>query len=112
MMDDVSCVSLRPERAYINRCNALGLIDRCVKIEPRPATKRELLYEHTADHIALLRSTQGYDADELERLSSKYDSIYIHPVSGVYNLSETNEIVPNSRLNVPDAHERPQFRTY
>jgi len=63
-----------------HRCNSLGLIDRCVKIEARQATKDELLYKHTAGHVELLESTENYNENQLERTSSKYDSIYIHPV--------------------------------
>lgn len=65
-----------------NRCNSLGLIDRCVKIDTRPATDEELLSKHTDEHIDLLKTTDGWqDNDQLEWISSKYDSIYLHPVS-------------------------------
>lgn len=62
------------------RCDSLGLIDRCVRIETRPATREELLAVHVAEHVDLLESTQHYDEDQLELVSSKYDSIYVHPV--------------------------------
>lgn len=66
----------------------MGLIDRCVRIEARRAEKRELLSKHTAEHIDLLESTENYGVNELERISSKYDSIYIHPVGVIIILSE------------------------
>lgn len=58
----------------------MGLIDRCIKIESRHATKDELLLKHTVEHINLLENTRHYSNIELEEMSSKYDSIYIHPV--------------------------------
>lgn len=63
-----------------NSCNALGLIDRCIKIDTRQATKEEILTKHTAEHINLLEKTENSNDRELEHISSKYDSIYIHPV--------------------------------
>lgn len=71
-----------------NSCNALGLIDRCIKIDTRQATKEELLTIHTADHIHFLEITENSSDNELEHISSKYDSIYIHPVRS--NKSCTN----------------------
>jgi len=58
----------------------LGLIDRCTKISSRQATKEELLSKHTAEHIDLLKSTEHYSDKQLEQLSSRYDSIYLHNV--------------------------------
>jgi len=62
------------------RCNSLGLIDRCIRISSRQATKEELLSKHTAEHIDLLESTEDYSDEKLEQLSSRYDSIYLHNV--------------------------------
>jgi len=36
--------------------------------------------KHTAEHIDLLECTENYKDEELELMSSKYDSIYLHPV--------------------------------
>lgn len=58
----------------------MGLIDRCIKISSRQATKEELLSKHTAEHIDLLESTEHYNVEKLEQLSSRYDSIYVHNV--------------------------------
>lgn len=57
------------------------MIDRCIKIETRRATKEEILSKHTAEHINLLESTENFNGNKLEHVSSKYDSIYVHPVS-------------------------------
>jgi len=72
--------SENPQRytSVLERCNSLGLIDRCIKISSRQATKEELLSKHTTEHIDLLESTEHYNDEELEQLSSRYDSIYIH----------------------------------
>lgn len=59
----------------------MGLIDRCIKIKTRQATKEEILSKHTAEHINLLESTENFNSNKLEHVSSKYDSIYVHPVS-------------------------------
>uniref|UniRef100_A0A182P7U1 Protein deacetylase HDAC6 n=1 Tax=Anopheles epiroticus TaxID=199890 RepID=A0A182P7U1_9DIPT len=62
---------------------AMGqLVERCHFIAPRPATREEVLTKHTAEQIELLASTHGsQDETELERLSSNYDAIFIHPTS-------------------------------
>lgn len=77
-----------PERysSVMNRCRELKLIERCLKLTPRLATKDEVLMNHTEEHYKLLESTKGIeDNDQLENLSSHYDAIYIHPES--FNLS-------------------------
>lgn len=73
-----------PERftRVMERCEELDLIDRCKLIEPRLALDDELLMKHTPEQIEILKATDGSeDTDKLEKLSSKYDAIYIHPVS-------------------------------
>ncbi|KAE9544638.1 hypothetical protein AGLY_000180 [Aphis glycines] len=64
--------------SVLERCNSLGLIDRCIKIPSRHATKEELLSKHMVEHIDLLESTEHYNDEQLEQLSSRYDSIYVH----------------------------------
>ncbi|XP_050435603.1 polyamine deacetylase HDAC10-like [Adelges cooleyi] len=64
--------------SIVDRCNSLGLIERCVRIETRPATREELLCVHTAKHIDRLKETENYSEQDLEQLSSEYDSIYLH----------------------------------
>ncbi|XP_012259593.2 histone deacetylase 6 isoform X2 [Athalia rosae] len=77
-----------PERftRILERCMALGLVDRCKSIKPRNATHEELLLQHTEEQIEILKATDGcIDEESLEKLSSKYDAIYIHPTT--YRLS-------------------------
>ncbi|XP_040173259.1 histone deacetylase 6 isoform X2 [Anopheles arabiensis] len=73
-----------PERylRVMERFTIGQLVDRCQFIAPRPATRAELLTKHTAEQIELLAQTHGsQDEPELERLSSHYDAIFIHPTS-------------------------------
>lgn len=75
-----------PERftRVFQRCEELGLVERCKYITPRSAEYSELLSKHTPAHIEILKSTEGCnDEKKLEELSSKYDAIYIHPVSSI-----------------------------
>lgn len=67
--------------SIFDRCNELGLIERCLKIEGRLATNNELLTKHSQEMIDILKSTDdSYDNDVLETLSSKFDAVYFHPV--------------------------------
>uniref|UniRef100_A0A182K760 Protein deacetylase HDAC6 n=1 Tax=Anopheles christyi TaxID=43041 RepID=A0A182K760_9DIPT len=73
-----------PERylRVMERFEMGKLVQRCQFIAPRPATREEILTKHTAEQIELLEQTHGsQDETELERLSSKYDAIFIHPTS-------------------------------
>lgn len=64
------------------RCEELGLLKDCLEISPREATEEELLTKHTPEQIEILKATENSsDLQYLENLSSKYDAIYIHPVS-------------------------------
>uniref|UniRef100_A0A3Q1GYI4 Histone deacetylase domain-containing protein n=1 Tax=Acanthochromis polyacanthus TaxID=80966 RepID=A0A3Q1GYI4_9TELE len=49
------------------------LVSRCVQVQPREAAEEELLLVHT--------STQMMTQTELQTLSNKYDSVYLHPDS-------------------------------
>lgn len=79
------------------RCRELKLIDRCVSLSPRDATVDEILTKHTKEHYDLLKTTSDCSNEEkLEELSSKFDAIYIHPVSRMKqttNHSESLKIV-------------------
>lgn len=60
----------------------MGLIDQCVSYSPRAATIEELTMLHSKEVYDMLEKThQNNDLEYLETLSSKYDAIYIHPVS-------------------------------
>lgn len=64
------------------RCEALGLVSRCLFVEPREATEKEILVQHSVEQIEILKATmECKDEELLEDLSSRYDAIYIHPVS-------------------------------
>ncbi|KAJ9582108.1 hypothetical protein L9F63_003564, partial [Diploptera punctata] len=77
-----------PERfsRVLERCEQLGLVSRCLYIEPREATEKEILVKHLPEQIAILKATsQCNDEEFLEELSSRFDAIYIHP--STYHLS-------------------------
>ncbi|XP_076238215.1 histone deacetylase 6 isoform X2 [Calliopsis andreniformis] len=70
----------------LQRCEELGLVDRCKVIAPRLATENEILTKHSQKQIDILKATDGCtNADNLELLSAKYDAIYVHP--STYKLS-------------------------
>lgn len=57
------------------------MISRCKTILPREASIQELLEKHTIQQVEILKNTDNEANEEyLEKLSSKYDAIYIHPV--------------------------------
>lgn len=65
----------------LQRCEELGLVQRCKLIKARLATENELLMKHSQKHIDILKATDGCtDSENLELLSSKYDAVYVHPV--------------------------------
>ncbi|XP_073992654.1 histone deacetylase 6 isoform X3 [Rhodnius prolixus] len=71
-----------PERVncIMSRCGELGLLSRCLMLQPWSVTEEQLLTLHTCDHISLLRSTSNCsDVNNLETMSSQFDSIYFHP---------------------------------
>lgn len=73
-----------PERykSVMERCSELKLIERCKFLQPRRATKDEVLSKHTEKLFNLLESTsKSVNENELEDLSSNYDAIFIHPIT-------------------------------
>lgn len=71
----------RPNRIrsmYQKLCDQ-GLAALCALVEPRFATRDELVLKHTEEHIALVDSIKSKDFDDLEKLAYDYNSIYFHP---------------------------------
>uniref|UniRef100_A0A1A8MBZ0 Protein deacetylase HDAC6 n=2 Tax=Nothobranchius pienaari TaxID=704102 RepID=A0A1A8MBZ0_9TELE len=64
--------------AELKKQELLGL---CVLVEPREATEEELLLAHTKHYISMIESTQTMTQSELQIVSDKYDSVYLHPES-------------------------------
>lgn len=91
----------RPERYthILKRCRELELFKRCEEIPPRDSTESELLKLHTPEMISILKATEdSTDVDSLEKLSSKYDFLYIHPKTFRLSLlaaGSTIELVDN-----------------
>ncbi|KAH8420333.1 hypothetical protein KR009_009253, partial [Drosophila setifemur] len=64
----------------LERCRELNLAERCLQLPSRSATKEEILRLHAEEHFEKLKQTSAVRDDErMEELSSRYDSIYIHP---------------------------------
>ncbi|XP_013889587.1 histone deacetylase 6, partial [Austrofundulus limnaeus] len=55
------------------------LLNLCVRVQPREATEEELLLAHSINYINMMKSTQSMGEAELQTLSNKYDSVYLHP---------------------------------
>lgn len=72
--------SERPERITLpyQRCQELGLIDRCIKIESCTGTIDQAKLQHSDDLIQCLIDSAKFDEDQLKILSEKYDSIYFN----------------------------------
>lgn len=65
-----------------DRCEELGLVERCQVLDVRKAEDNELLTVHSEALVDQLRQTDGcLDLERLEKLASTYDAVYIHPVS-------------------------------
>uniref|UniRef100_A0A3Q4MIL0 Protein deacetylase HDAC6 n=1 Tax=Neolamprologus brichardi TaxID=32507 RepID=A0A3Q4MIL0_NEOBR len=71
-----------PERvtAIMEELERQDLLPLCIRVEPREATEEELLLAHMKHYVDLIKSTQTMTLAELQTLSNKYDSIYLHPV--------------------------------
>ncbi|XP_064478876.1 histone deacetylase 6-like [Ornithodoros turicata] len=68
------------------RCVACGLPDRCLRIPARMADEEEVRTLHGQTHLDVLKRTKGStDEAELEKLCSKFDSIYIN--TNTYDLA-------------------------
>ena len=69
-----------PERYHcvVRRCRELGLLDNCVKVESRMATREEMLMCHDEKLLETLESTVDMNVEELKDVSSRYDCLYMH----------------------------------
>ncbi|KAE8581936.1 hypothetical protein XENTR_v10019878 [Xenopus tropicalis] len=58
-----------------------GLAERCVAVQAREASEEEISLIHSPQYVALMGSTQNMNVEELQALSDRYDSVYLHPTS-------------------------------
>merc|ERR1719369_1282519 len=65
----------------MRRCEELGLIERCRRLQSRRCTREELKLCHDEKLLDLLESTVAMDVDHLKEVSSKFDCLYIHQES-------------------------------
>ncbi|CAL9702786.1 unnamed protein product [Knipowitschia caucasica] len=72
-----------PERVQriVQELEKQELLSRCIRVQPREATDKELLLIHSQEYVDLMHSTQTMAEAELRLLSEKYDSVYLHPDS-------------------------------
>ncbi|XP_017050819.1 histone deacetylase 6 isoform X3 [Drosophila ficusphila] len=85
-----------PERftRVLERCRELNLAERCLELPSRSATKEEILRLHSEEHFDRLKQTSGVRDDErMEELSSRYDSVYIHPSTFELSLLATGSTI-------------------
>ncbi|KAF4520113.1 hypothetical protein B566_EDAN010269 [Ephemera danica] len=60
----------------------LGLLNRCLSLDPISADEGDIIAVHTQELLNLLKGTrESTDIEKLEQLSSDYDAVYIHPTS-------------------------------
>ncbi|XP_054723790.1 histone deacetylase 6-like [Uloborus diversus] len=72
----------RPERYMLSlqRCKEYNLIENCHILPSRCATEDELCLNHSKNYIDEIKNSKTLNSvSELEKLSSKYDSVYFHP---------------------------------
>jgi len=61
-----------------------NLVNRCVNLTPRLATRQEIICKHSEKHFDFIASLVDKEEVELGMLADKLDSIYLHP-----NVSES-----------------------
>ncbi|NWZ47189.1 HDA10 deacetylase, partial [Haliaeetus albicilla] len=55
------------------------LVERCVHVPAREATKEEILLVHSSEHLEVAKSTQTMNEEELKKVSGNYDAFFFHP---------------------------------
>ena len=66
------------------------MLQECEQLECRVVKEEEVLNLHSPAHFSLLQTTSSITNEEkLEDLSSRFDSVYFHPVSVFLNLLYT-----------------------
>jgi histone deacetylase 6 len=56
-----------------------GVLDRCLQLDARIATREELLWLHTADYVDELSATSEKKQSILTALERQYDSVFLCP---------------------------------
>ncbi|XP_071809445.1 histone deacetylase 6-like isoform X3 [Asterias amurensis] len=89
----------RPDRIarIFSKHKELGLVQRCLRVESRRATKNELHQCHSAKHIERLEAMQSNTPRELNKMQDDFKSIYLHQSS-----FDCARLAAGSTLNVVD----------
>jgi len=66
----------RLERIW-TRCEQLGLVEKCERVDVREAEDRELLLYHTDKFIQTLSKSSLKEGEEVEKICSGFDSVYM-----------------------------------
>ena len=61
------------------RCQELGLVERCERLEAREATDQELETYHTRSYLQRFSKGKNKSSEELESECREYDSVYMSP---------------------------------
>lgn len=71
----------KPERLSVtwDRLKSYGLIERCLRLESRRATKNELMMVHDEKYIDFIASSSEMNLEEIEeKISSQFDDVYLN----------------------------------
>ena len=60
-----------------SRCCELGLVDRCHRIDCRPATEEELALYHSQSFVSKFRDIGRASEEEIEKSCAEFDSVYM-----------------------------------
>ena len=64
-------------RTIWTRCQELGLVERCQKIESRLATEEELAQYHSESFVSKFRDIGQGSPEEIEKCCQEFDSVYM-----------------------------------
>uniref|UniRef100_A0A3B4ZG37 Histone deacetylase 6 n=1 Tax=Stegastes partitus TaxID=144197 RepID=A0A3B4ZG37_9TELE len=99
----------RPDRvtSIMAELDRQQLLSLCVQVEPREAAEDELLLAHK-QYVDLMRSTQTMTQTELQTLSNKYDSVYLHALAAGSVLQLVDRVLTSELRNgfavIPPGH--------
>ncbi|XP_010579622.1 PREDICTED: histone deacetylase 10 [Haliaeetus leucocephalus] len=81
LWSDPVCDIEVPERlsSSYDQLKHYHLVERCVRVPAREATKEEILLVHSSEHLEVAKSTQTMNEEELKKVSGNYDAFFFHP---------------------------------
>ncbi|XP_049670199.1 polyamine deacetylase HDAC10 isoform X1 [Accipiter gentilis] len=81
LWSDPVCDIEVPERlsSSYDQLKRYHLVERCVHVPAREASKEEILLVHSSEHLEVAKSTQTMNEEELKKVSGNYDAFFFHP---------------------------------